>query len=168
MSQEQPVIIQMSEEDIAAIYDRRLQLIEKVWGSATAYDTAITIGGYGAFFALWAGVAEDVSSVARVTTAALMGVSLFLYIGWQILNMLVRHRHDAEFSAAAMKAQPALDAINEWDQIEVRKTKAMIAVHRYWQPIFGGSVMFGFAGAATLIYNCVAVAVGLPQLTGAF
>ena len=75
---DQPASILYTAEDIAAIYERRLKFTEASWDKASAYDTAITVAGYAAFFGLWGGVSGDVSSAARNATAALMGLSLLL------------------------------------------------------------------------------------------
>lgn len=56
---EPPVPILYRPEDVDAIYERRLRLVESSWDKASAYDTAITVAGYAAFFALWRDLAED-------------------------------------------------------------------------------------------------------------
>lgn len=162
-----PAPIHYNLEDLDAVLERRLKFVSEAWGYASAYDTAITIAGYGAFFALWAGVADDVTSAARATTATLMGISLLLYIGWTITMMMARHLHDREFIASITKAQTAADAIAEWDRVETRKRDNLIRIqHRFWMPVFGGAVGTALAGTLTLVYNCLAIATGLPQLTG--
>lgn len=161
------IIISYSEDEVDAILERRLRFAADAYGKATAYDTAITVAGYGAFFALWAGVAADVTPAARSTSAALMGVSLVLYIAWHLLTMMARHRFDREMVAATRKAQPAIDVINEWDQWETRKTKGLLWLQaRFWRPIFGTAVLTGALGAGTLVYSSLAVVLDLPQLVG--
>lgn len=143
-------------EDVDAIYERRLKMAEASWDKASAYDTAITVAGYAAFFALWSGVADDVTPIARTATAALIGVSLLLYIGWTMLVMLTRHSHDREFAATLGKSQQPIDAINDWDSIERKRIRALIAVQRFWIPVFGTAVVTGVSGALLLIYSCLA------------
>ena len=150
-------------EDLDAIYERRLKFVDDAQGKATAYDTAITVGGYGAFFGLWAGVAADVTSKARVATAALIGISLLLYVSWTMLAMLTRHRHDKEFVAAIQKSRSPGDAIVEWDAIDLKKRAAQLSLLRWWAPIYGTALLSGVAGALLLIYNCLAAAIELPQ-----
>ena len=110
------------------------------------------------------GLAHDVSAEARTATAALMGVSLLLYIGWTMLMMLVRHRYDREFAASAGKTQEPIAAINEWDAIQRKRGDALIAVHRFWMPVFGGSVVTGVAGALLLTYSCLSRALSWPAI----
>jgi hypothetical protein len=157
-----PVQVVYRPEDLDAIYERRLKFVDEAHGKATAYDTAITIAGYGAFFALWSGVAGDVSPTARTATAALIGVSLLFYIGWTMLAMLTRHRYDKEFVEAIQKSQSPDEAIAEWDMVDLKKRLAQLSLLRWWRFIYGTAVLTGVSGALLLVYNAVAVATGLP------
>lgn len=150
-------------ELIDTVLDRRLKFASEAWGYASAYDTAITVAGYGAFFALWAGVADDLTPAARAITVVLMAVSVLLYVTWTMLLMLVRHSWDGEF-VRAMEIEDVRAAIEVWDDIEDRKRKRLLAIqNRWWGLVFGSAVVTGFAGAFVLVYNCLAVATGLPQ-----
>jgi hypothetical protein len=152
-----PIQIVYRPEDLDAIYARRLKLVDEAYGKAAAYDTAITVAGYGAYFALWSGVAHDVGAVVRNGSAALMGVSLLLYIGWTMLGMLTRHRYDEEFVASIQRTQPVADAILEWDAVERKKQKAQLGLQRWWAPVYGSSVISGVLGALLLVFGCLAV-----------
>lgn len=116
------------------------------------------VAGYGAFFALWAGVADDVAKAARNASVALMGVSLLIYIGWTVANMLVRHRFDREFAATMQRDGGLLDEINAWDAVEQKKIKGMFSLQRWWPTVFGVSVLSGVGGALTLIAAALNIA----------
>ena len=161
---DQPAHILYRLEDVDAIYERRLKLVESSWDKASAYDTAITVAGYAAFFGLWSGVADDVSPAARTLTAALMGVSLLLYISWTLLVMITRHSYDREFVGTIAKSQEPIDAINDWDTIERKKIRALIGVQSFWMPVFGTAVLTGLSGALLLTYSCLSRAFGLPTI----
>lgn len=162
MAADQPVQIVYRPEDIEAIYERRLRFAESAWDKASTYDAAITVAGYAAFFALWSQVAGDVSPAARTLIAALLGVSLLLYIGWAILLMLTRHWHDREFAALIGTERQPIEAINAWDSIERRRNRALLRVQRFWWPVFGTSALAGMGGGLLLIYSCLARTFGLP------
>lgn len=158
---------QASIADVDALLQRLLKYTEESWGKATAYDTAITVAGYGAFFALWSGVAKDITPVSRDVTVALMGVSLLLYISWHITLMLARHWHDRALIDVTNAGHPPAKMIEEWSKVEDRQRATLLSIQgRLWMPVFGLAVLTGVGGALTLIYNCVAAAVSLPQLTG--
>ena len=150
------------------VLDKQLAFVSAAWGQASAYDTAITVAGYGAFFALWSGTSADVTQAARVLSAALMGISLALYIAWNLVVMLGRHKFDLEY--VAILSGPNRDPqhiIAEWEKVDAKLVRQQMSlVYRLWPIIFRGSVLFGFAGAATLIYNYIALLTGLPELIG--
>ena len=159
---EQPAPILYREEDIAAIYERRLRFTESSWDKASAYDNVITVAGFAAFFALWSGVADDVTPTARTATAALIGTSLLLYVSWTMLVMVTRHSYDRQFAASIGKTQEPIDAINEWDAVERKRIRALVMVQRFWLPVFGTSVITGVTGALLLIGSCLCRALGWP------
>lgn len=161
------MIVQFNADEIDQILERRLKFADDAWGKATAYDTAITVAGYGAFFALWSQVAEDVTPAARTASAFLMGVSLTLYIVWHLASMLARHRYDKQIIASTRKAQPAIDTINEWDAWENKKNEGLLWLQaRLWWPVFGTAVLTGALGAGVFLYNAAAVVLDLPRLVG--
>ena len=86
------------------------------------------------------------------------------YIGWTMLAMLTRHRHDKEFVAAIQKSQSPGDAILEWDATDLKKQKTQLSLLRWWGPIYGTALVTGVLGALLLIYNCVAVPLGWHSL----
>lgn len=156
-------------DDVELLLEQRRKFSGEQWSLASAYDSAITVAGYGAFFGLWAGVAKDITPVARAATAFLMGTSLLLYILWTLGSMVARHRFDAQFAASMKKNQDAATAFLEWDAIERTKQAYLLWVQsRFWLPVFGTTVFLGLSGTLVLIYNSLAVATGLPQLTGTF
>src|SRR5579884_2414890 len=100
-------------ESLDAVLGRLLKFTEDSWGKATAYDTAIIVAGYGAFFALWSEVSKDVTPAARDITAALIGISVLLYIAWHVVEMLARHWYDREFIDVATSQKPPEQILNE-------------------------------------------------------
>lgn len=145
----------------------KVQHASEVYGFASTYDNAIVVAGYAAFFGLWAGVSKDVTTTCRTATAALMGASLTLYVVWHIAQMLNRQRFELR-QADAFELQDDPDAfLAEWEAIKKQREASWVTLIRYWRPIFTLCVAFGMAGAATLVWNAIAVATGLPlQLTG--
>lgn len=167
MTDSAPIYIQYAPEDVEAILEQRLKFVTSAWGAATAYDTAVTVAGYGAFFGLWAGIAKDITPVARTSSAALMAMSLTTYILWHIVLMFARHRHDTEFAKVlSVPAEPA-ETLLAWDAVELKSQRTLTSIqHRLWRPIFGLSLVTGMGAAVVLTYNATAVALDLPQLTG--
>lgn len=59
-----------------------IELQSKSTRTAAAYDNAVMLGGYVAFFALWSGVQENVSLMCRLATVGMIGISLVCYLTW--------------------------------------------------------------------------------------
>jgi hypothetical protein len=152
--------------DAEKVRERFITFSSDSYGHAAAYDNAVIIAGYAAFFALWSGVATDITPLARLVTVVLMCASLMLYISWHMIQMLTRQRYDrARAATFAHRDDPkTFDAL--WQQVEQERGIALQRTLRFWPFIFLPSLAFGFASAVTLTYNALAVILGWPQLRG--
>ncbi|HZG10170.1 MAG TPA: hypothetical protein VEZ70_14435 [Allosphingosinicella sp.] len=149
------------------LVELKVQHAGEVYGFAAAYDNAIILGGYAAFFGLWAGLSGELTPVCRAATAALMGISLMAYIVWHVAQMLNRQRFEGERAAAfdLHKDPPAFLA--EWEAIRLRYEASWVTLIRYWRPAFLVSLGAGMLGAGILVWNAAAFALNLPlQLRG--
>ena len=149
-----------------AVLERMIKHQAAAYGNAATYDTAITIAGYGAFFALWGGLSKDLTPATRGLSAALIGVSLVFYIGWQITSMFTRHRFDRDYMLA-VKQTDAAAVMSAWSELDQKLDRAIMTLQgRFWRPVFGLSYATGMFGVGVLIYNAAAMAFGWPQFTG--
>jgi hypothetical protein len=142
----------------------KVEYATEVYGVATAYDNVILLAGYAAFFGLWAGVSGDVTPACRLITAALMGVSLFCYILWQIAQMWNRQRFEIKQADAIVELEhdpsKLLVRFDQIKQARIIATNKLIA--RLYLPTFIPTVAFGFAGGLTLTWNTAMRALGIP------
>jgi uncharacterized membrane protein YedE/YeeE len=157
-----------AEEHQKLIRDRRIKYASDLYGYASAYDNAVVIAGYAAFFALWAGTAGDIDRFARLVTVGMMGISLMCYISWQFAQMLTRQKFEFEKVATFKFEQDAARFNEAWADIERRHENAQNQAMRFWPWFFLPSVALGMLAGLTLSYNALAVAFGWPQLTGRF
>jgi hypothetical protein len=54
------------------VRDKLIELSGKTFSTAAAYDNAVMLGGYVAFFALWSGTQANLSAACRLVTAGLL------------------------------------------------------------------------------------------------
>ena len=148
------------------VRDRLITLSSETYGHAAAYDNAVIIAGYAAFFALWSGVASDITPTARLVTVALMGVSLVLYITWHMIQMLTRQYWDRKLAATFAHVGNPMTFDQLYLAADQKRGIALQRTLRFWPYIFVPSLAFGLGGAVTLSYNALAVVLGWPQLTG--
>lgn len=145
-----------NEVNAKVVRDRAVSYAAEIYGYASAYDNAVVIAGYAAFFALWAGASDDISRNCRLITAALMGSSLVFYIIWQVLQMLIRQKFEFE-KAGIFEFAADFERFNlAWMEIDQRHQVATLRLIRYWPVTFVPSLVLGLIGGMTLAYNALA------------
>ncbi|MCW2390958.1 hypothetical protein [Sphingobium sp. B11D3A] len=149
-----------------AVREKRIQHAADTYGHAAAYDNAVVIAGYAAFFALWAGTNGDLDPFARLLTVALMGISLLCYIIWQVSQMLTRQNFEFQRADVFRYEENARQFNEEWEAVARRHAIAQQKIIRCWPYFFLPSVVFGLAAGGLLVYNALAGAFGWPQTTG--
>jgi hypothetical protein len=144
------------EEHQKVVRDRIITLNSQVFGAAATYDQVIVLAGYAAFFALWSGVAKDVSHTLRLAAVALMGISLMLYIAWTVMQMITRQRYEYERAALFAFAQDAPRFNQAWVETDARAGSAQMKLLRWWPWIFVPSLALGVIAGAVLTYSALA------------
>lgn len=154
------------EREAEKVRDRLIALSSETYGHAAAYDNAVVVAGYAAFFALWSGVSNDITPMARLMTVVLMGTSLVLYVSWHMIQMLTRQYWDRALAATFAHVRNPMTFDELYLKVDQERGIALQRTLRFWPYIFVPSLAFGLAGAVTLTYNALAVVLGWPQLTG--
>lgn len=148
------------------VQSKLIDLQSKSTSTAAAYDSAVMLGGYVAFFALWGGVQEDVTTMCRLATVGMMGFSLVCYLAWQVLQMVTRQWYEWKLVAVFNLAADPAKFNSAWLTVSQEHGVATAKVMRFWPWLFIPALLFGLAGGITLSYNALAVAFGWSQLTG--
>lgn len=150
------------------IKEHYVEYHSSLYSTAATYDNAVILGGFVAFFALWAGTAEDIPRFARLVTMGLMGVSLMLYMAVTIGQMLHRQFH-LEWKRGELFEKYGSDAKRfneEWTildkawQMQSGRVMRVAALSSFL------SIGFGFVAGILLAYNALGVAFGWPVLVG--
>jgi uncharacterized membrane protein (DUF485 family) len=136
----------------------RLQLFDK----AEAYSKAMILAGYAGVFGLWSFVKDVLTARATEWSALLVGISLVIYVTWEIIAMVyVVTMHD-EFNRLALKT--TTDFFNALDAFNNKLSSAAIQYTQVWRVVLGATVLFGYAGALLLLYDAAAKLAGMSQL----
>lgn len=152
------------ERELKVLLEKRVKFAGEVYGVASGYDNAIVVAGYAAFFALWSGVSKDVGTVTRSLAAAMMGLSLILYIAWHLHVMLSRNRYDTKVGELLRSDASARSILHQWDKIDAQRQAASLRTRSLWPWIFQPAVVLGAIGALVLVLGCLANALGLTKL----
>lgn len=128
---------------------RKQMLIEMIsaYDKGTTYTTLIFAAGYAGYFAIWDWVREYMTRVEMLTTALLIGISLAMFIFWQVYTMFF-----------ISKQHIALDeVINKQDldsaliTFNAEMTKLQIRYAKIWRVVFVLTTAPGIAGAVVLL-----------------
>jgi hypothetical protein len=148
------------------LQSKLIELQSKSTSTAAAYDNAVMLGGYLAFFALWSGVQQSVTITCRLVTVGMMGVSLVCYLGWQILQMVTRQWFEWKLLDVFKAANEPAKFNCEWERVSHDYGIATAKTMRFWPWLFIPALVFGITAGITLSYNALAVVFGWSQLTG--
>jgi hypothetical protein len=120
-------------ERMDQVVKAQIQVFEK----AQAYSNALMLGGYAGIFAVWT-FSRDVLT-PRTTNAAivLVGVSLILYVSWEIFGVIQRASGAARFLALVDKS-PEIVKYTSGDG----KDQYTWSISHHYQPSGGARVYF--------------------------
>jgi hypothetical protein len=153
------------EDHEKAVRDKIIDYHQIVVSSTSAYDNTVILAGYAAFFTLWVGVNHDVSSMCRLVTVSLMGLSLILYLGWQISQMIIRQMFEFQKADLFSISGDAEQFNLQWSQLDIAHAHAQAKIVRLWPWVFVPSLVLGLSAAIVLSYNTLAVIMEWPQLS---
>lgn len=128
---------------------------------AKEYTNFVIVAGYAAFFALWSGVASDLPSQPRCASAALIGVSLLVFIGWEITTMVARDAADRPFDDICYDVYPTDDFEGRWERAAAAAARIHNRYRKAWPWVLGVSIVTGLGGAAILTGTAAAKGLGL-------
>jgi hypothetical protein len=133
----------------------QLQLFDR----AEAYSKALILAGYAGLFGVWSFAKDALTPRATEWVACLVGVSLLIYVTWEIVAMIYRVSVHSKFNMLIHKT-PA-DFFQALDDFNREARSRMVRDIRAWRLTLGATVLFGYAGALLLLYNAAAKLFGL-------
>lgn len=139
---------------VAANIKELREFLKSSYDTGTGYGRAVVGLGYIGFFSLWAGTRSQVIAHFPKTvlwSAVLLGVSLFIYIGFEVAQSAI-----ISFEYFAM-----LDRVEKQSLdialfgFHVNMGKHRHSLFRVWRFIFIASTLFGFGGATILVVGWI-------------
>jgi hypothetical protein len=122
-----------------------------VFEKAQAYSNALTLGGCAGIFAVWTFSRGVLTPRTTNAVIVLVGVSLILYLSWEIFGMIQRAAGAARFLVLVDKSPTDFFQIFGQQEAETRRIArcAFIA----WKVVIIPTIITGYAGALLLIYT---------------
>ena len=127
----------------------------RIFDASTAYNQLIVIGGYAAFFGVWAGFSKDLNRTVILLSGCLVLASLVVYITWTVIGMYQLGRRNIE--AAATFGAGIEGFVERFQATEVAAQQRSASLLKFWPPVVWASGLTGFA-AAILLGNAALLA----------
>lgn len=143
-------------ETISKLQDSALKAIDR----AAAYTVVVVALGYGACFTVWSFTRTQLPDRTNLYIAALLLISLTIFIGFEVFKMLTQSRYHVRL-ANFLVADPAAATFDEelaaLRAYEFRSNSLIVTV---WSIIIWPCILTGFAGGILLGYNLFATMFG--------
>ncbi len=142
--------------------DMRTQIISAAYDRAATYTNLIIFAGYAGTFTLWSFTKEYLPEQAAITIALMLGISLFIFCGWEVYKMI--------YTSSSLRRQTSImlqglspDKFGQAIQrAKIQTSKEAVKLYRYWIFILILTIPLGFGGALLMFYNFAANLTGLP------
>ena len=135
----------MTQEALKELRDIQTLLFDK----ATNYTKVVLGLGYGGFFALWSGTRQHLPPRAVMLSALLIGISLTLYIAFEVLQTGLTSYVSIGFSKLANSTGAGVELAIERFQRGIQRNNRVLGYA--WFIAYPGALLAGLAGIGILI-----------------
>jgi hypothetical protein len=137
--------------DMREFYEALLSFQLKAIEGAGIYNQVIVLGGYAAFFAIWSAVSGAIADWVVLTAGGLMLISVIVYVGWTVANMIVLKSHHERMGAELSKG--AIDFYGRVAAVELQSLQRRDKLMKWWKPVV---IVAGTTALASAILVTVA------------
>lgn len=133
--------------------DKRLLAHQSaLFDKAQTYSNFVVSLGYAGFFAIWNFVDLTITETDRIFIALLLGFSLFLFVVWTVVAMLLQNKLVMNVNRAIASNRETREDMLE-AVIEAERQNTVFAFHfqRIWYIVFTCAVVPGFLAGAMLL-----------------
>lgn len=130
-----------------------IEINSAIFGKAQTYMNVIMLAGYAGIFTMWNFTRKYLSQDVEVTTAALVGISVFAFVTFEIYKLLVTSKQAMELQKVlkgTLTPQQFFDACDKYHRFADRASVALLKV---WAPFFVVAALTGYAAGMILIGN---------------
>lgn len=139
--------------DSAELKERMRSVVDlqgRMWEKAQSYSNVIMLAGYAGIFAIWSLVKDKLSPCETGIIAILLGISLILYISFELYSMILRSLY-AKGALNVMSTDPTkyFEALAEFEE-KVRRSAATLS--KVWVWVLPPTIFSGYAAAIYMMY----------------
>lgn len=147
MTDEAPDLAE-TREKLRAFYEALGSYHSRLLEASSGYNQIVVLGGYAGFFTIWAATAEDLPRWLVLLTGGLIGLSLTVYVGWTVANMIAMRGH-----MQRMMDEIALGADGFLERVQAAEAKSIATSNRLmrlWKPVLWMAGAPALAGSLLL------------------
>ena len=132
----------------------------KIFDRADTYSKAILLGGYAGLLAIWSYCKDILTHKSTAIIGLSIGLSLFLYISWQIYTTIYMQKRHLQFHKL-IERDPSSFFV-ELEKFNESNKKESAHFVKYWAILLWPTVIFGYLGAFMLFLNCALKILEIP------
>ena len=129
---DEPTVLEVREQ-AQAYFEAAAAYQSRMLEASSGYNQIVVLGGYAGFFTIWSGSSDQLPAWLVLSSGALMGVSLTIYVAWTVYGMVVRSNH-----MQRMMNEIGKGPVDFLPRVQATEAKSAIAVHKYmrfWRPV---------------------------------
>ncbi len=141
--------------ELAAAYRNTvIEIQSKLFDRAAAYSNLIMLGGYAGAFTIWANTKAQLSPKANVAVATLLGVSLVVFVLYQVVKMLGHLWHFQRVRRLLSDNLTLPEFFAKYNELQSRDDKTTLQLHTRLAAIcFLAIVVPALIGLGILFYS---------------
>jgi hypothetical protein len=128
------------------------ELTTSAYDKAKTFMAVIGTAGYAGLFAIWGWVSHDLARWERLFIALFLGLSLLIFVVWQLYGAFVIARQQALFGQIVSAPDTDLDSAMNDFRVENTRIEGMLA--SLWEPVLWALAVPGILGALVLVFAC--------------
>lgn len=128
------------------------ELTTSAYDKAKTFMALISTAGYAGLFAIWGWVAHDLARWERLLIALFLGLSLLIFIAWQLYGAFVIARQQALFGQIVSARDADIDSAMRDFQVENTRIEGMLAL--WWEPVLWAMAVPGILAGLGLVLAC--------------
>ncbi len=153
---------QQLEKQMEKEIEMRTQIISAAYDRAATYTNLIIFAGYAGTFTLWSFTKDFLPEKAAILIALMMGVSLFIFCGWEVYKMIQTSLSLRKQTNIMLQGLPPEKFGQAIQNEKIQTSKDAVKLYRYWFFVLALTIPLGFGGALLMFYNFVANLLKLP------
>ena len=150
-----------SQREIEFLLEKSSEVQVHNFDKAANYNNFVLSLGYAGFFAIWTFVKDQIPDFDEVLSAFLLGLSLFIFIFWTLLNSIFLAFHVRRIAFVLARQYPTrLEKIEALKAAELESHAVTASIYKIWPFVFTLAAATGLLAGGLLFVQLGAIVMG--------